>query len=68
MCLTGEAREYWYDGTETGGQMILCGDKTDVSGGGVREGGSCPPRKEIGRREERAGQVKNSYVTISDGA
>ena len=23
--------------------MILCGDKTDVGGGGVRAGGGCPP-------------------------
>ena len=35
MCLVGEARKYWYAGTETGGRMILCGDKTDVGGGGV---------------------------------
>ena len=27
-----------------------------------------PPRKDIGRQKERADQVKNSYVTISDGA
>ena len=48
--------------------MILCRDKTDVGGGGAREGGGCPPRKDTGRREERAGRVKNSYVIISDGA
>ena len=48
--------------------MILCGDKADVGGGGVGAGESCPPRKDIGWREERAGRVKNSYVTISDGA
>ena len=36
MCLAGEAREYWYAGTDTGGRMILCGDKTDVGGGSVR--------------------------------
>ena len=35
--------------------MILCGDKTDVVGGGVGSGGGCPPRKDIGRREERVG-------------
>ena len=39
MCLAGEAREYRYAGTETGGRMILCGDKTDVGGGGVGAGG-----------------------------
>ena len=43
MCLVGEAREYRYAGTETGGRMILCGDKTDVGGGGVGEGGGCLP-------------------------
>ena len=48
--------------------MILCGDKTDVGGGGVGAGGGCPPRKNIRRWEERAGRVKNSYVIISDGA
>ena len=39
MCLAGEAREYRYAGTETGGRMSLCGDNTDVSGGGFGEGG-----------------------------
>ena len=68
MYLAGEAREYRYARTETGGQMILCGDKTDVGGGGVGAGGGFPPRKDIGRREERAGRVKNSYVIISNGA
>ena len=48
--------------------MILCGDKTDKGGEGVGAGGGCPRRKDIGRQEERAGRVKNSYVTISDGA
>ena len=48
--------------------MILCKDKTDVSGGGVGAGGECPPRKHIGSWEERAGRVKNKYVTISDKA
>ena len=48
--------------------MILCGDKTDVGGGGVGAGGGFPPRKEIRRQEERAGRVKNRYVTISDRA
>ena len=43
MCLTGEAREYRYAGTDTGGRMILCGYKKDFSGGGVRAGGGCPP-------------------------
>ena len=38
-----EAREYWYDGTETGGRMILCGDKTEISEGVVGGGGGCPP-------------------------
>ena len=46
--------------------MILGEDKTDVSGGGVGEGGGCPPWKDIGRREERAGRVKNIYVIIID--
>ena len=43
--------------------MILCGDKTDVSAGGVRSGGGCPPPpwKDIGQQEDRAGWVKNSY-------
>ena len=45
MWLAGEAWEYWYAGTETGGRMILCRDKTDVGGGGVGEGGGCPPPK-----------------------
>ena len=48
--------------------MILCGDKTDVGGGGVGAGGGCHPQKDIGQWEERAGWVKNSYVIISDGA
>ena len=48
--------------------MILCGDKTDVGGGGVGAGGGCLTRNDIRRREERAGRVKNSYVIISDGA
>ena len=39
MCLAGEAREYRYAGTETGGRMILCEDKMDVGGGGVGAGG-----------------------------
>ena len=42
MCLAGEAREYQYAGTETGGRMILCEDKMDVGGGGVGAGGGCP--------------------------
>ena len=66
MCLAGEAREYWYAGTETGGRMILCGDKMDVSEEGAKAGGGCPPRKDTRRRGERTGQVKNSYVIISD--
>ena len=68
MCLAGEAREYWYAGTETGGRIILCGDKTDFGGGGVGAGGGCPHRKDIGRKEEKAGRVNNSYVIISYGA
>ena len=48
--------------------MILCGDNTEVGGGGVGSEGGFPPRKDIGRREERAGRVKNSYVIISDVA
>ena len=55
------------DRRHPGGQMILCGDKTDVSGRGVGEGGGYPTRKDIRRREERDGRSKNSYVTISDG-
>ena len=43
MCLAGEAREYWYAGTETGGRIILCRDKIDVGGEGVGVGGGCPP-------------------------
>ena len=39
MCLAGEVREYRYAGTETGGQMVLCGDKTGIGGGGVGAGG-----------------------------
>ena len=45
--------------------MILCGDKTDVGGGGVGVGGGWPSQNDIGRREERAGRVKNNYVIIS---
>ena len=30
--------------------------------------GHPPPRKEIGQQEERVGQFKNRYVTISNGA
>ena len=48
--------------------MILCGDTTDVCGRGVGAGGGCLPWKDIGRQEERAGGVKNKYITISDGA
>ena len=48
--------------------MILCGDKTDVSGGGVEAGGGRPTRKENRLQEDRAVRVKNIYVTISDGA
>ena len=40
----------------------------DVVGGGVREEGGCNTLKEIKRQEERAGRVKNKYVTISDRA
>ena len=40
----------------------------DVGEGVVREGGGCSPQKDIGRREERAGWVKNKYVAISNGA
>ena len=29
-----------------------------VGGGGAGAGGGCPPRKEIGRREEREGRFK----------
>ena len=48
--------------------IIIFRDTTDIGVDGVRAGGVCPPRKDIGRREERAGRVKNSYVIISDGA
>ena len=48
--------------------MILCRDKAYIGGGGVGAGGVLPPWKDTGRREERAGKVKNSYVTISDGS
>ena len=68
MCLAGEAWEYRYAETETGGRIILCGDKTDVGGGVSGQEGDSPPWNDIGRREERAGRVKNSYVIISDGA
>ena len=43
MCLAGEAQEYRYSGTDTGGRMIMFGDKTDFGGGGVGAGGGCPP-------------------------
>ena len=33
-----------------------------------QEGATLPPQKDIGWREERAGQVNNKYATISDGA
>ena len=46
----------------------MCGYKTDVGGGGARVGWGCFPRKYIGCREERVGQVKNRYVTISEGS
>ena len=68
MCPGGEAQEYRYAGTETGGRMILFIDKTDVGGGGVGAGGGCPPWKGIGRREERARRVKNNCVIIINGA
>ena len=48
--------------------MILCGDKTDVGGGGVGAGGGCPPRKDIRWREGRTGRDKYKYVTISNSA
>ena len=48
--------------------MILCGDTTDVSGGGVGAGGGCPPQKDIRWREGKAGRDKYKYVTISDRA
>ena len=48
--------------------MILCRDKADVGGGYVGAGGGCPPLKDTGWWEERAGRVKKSYVKISDGA
>ena len=48
--------------------MILCIDKTDVSVGGVRSGGRYPPRKDIGRQEERVRRSNNKHITISDGA
>ena len=48
--------------------MILGVDNTDVSGGGVGAGGGCPPWKDIGRREERGGRVKNIYVIIINRA
>ena len=48
--------------------MILCGDKTDIGGGGVGSVGGFHPWKYIGRQEEMAGRVKSSYGTISDGA
>ena len=48
--------------------MILCGDTTDIDGGGVRAGRGCPPQKEIGKWEERVGRVNNKCVTISDGS
>ena len=44
--------------------MILCGDKTDVSGEGVIVEGGRPPRKDIRRQEEREGRFKNKYITI----
>ena len=46
----------------------MCGDTTDVGGGGVGAGGVSSFRRNIRRREERAGQVKNGCVTISNGA
>ena len=42
-------------------------DKVDVGGGGGGKGVVCPLRKDIGRKEEEGGKVKEvSYVTISD--
>ena len=46
--------------------MILCRDKTEVGGRGVRLGGVCLSRKYIGRQEGRAGRVNNIHVKISD--
>ena len=46
--------------------MILCGDNTDLGVSGVRAGVVFPPWKDIRRKEERVGRVKNSYVKISD--
>ena len=48
--------------------MILCRDKTDIGGGGVRAEGGCPHQKDIGWWEERSGWVNNKYVTIRYGA
>ena len=48
--------------------MILYGDRMGVSGGSFGGGRGCPPEKDTERREERAGRVNNSYVTISKGA
>ena len=45
--------------------MILCGDTTDVDGGGVGEEGGIPPWKDIRQREEREGQEENKYVSIN---
>ena len=46
-----EAPEYWYAGMDTSGaqvgRMILCGDKTYISGGDVGVGGGCHPQKDI---------------------
>ena len=42
-------------------------EKVDVGGGGGGKGVVCPLRKDIGRKEEGGGKVKEgSYVTISD--
>ena len=48
--------------------MILFGDTTDVSGGGVWSGGGSPHQEDIRRREGGAGWDKNKYVTIINRA
>ena len=48
--------------------MILCGENLDVGVGVSGQEWATPPRKDIGRKEERPGRVNNRYVTISDGA
>ena len=68
----GEVREYWYDGTDTGDYWVdgrPCAETRQTSTEGVSgQEGDAPPGRTLDGWRRRAGQVKNIYVTISNGA